>query len=162
VRVLGVLTQKYDPTLYNTQKKKLDDAKSKLAHMQASLKDAIIASNQAPQDNYDGNDKAQLLELVRKTWGEVYPDDEILGIRFVMTEWDRTTAWRWAAVAEKWYKEDYSELHPYVVVKTSDTIATTYFAYMVKDHMKGDKVKLTLDDKSSTSPEWQMLMTNWK
>ncbi|MCP4403868.1 MAG: hypothetical protein GY801_42000, partial [bacterium] len=47
VRVLGVLTQKYDPTLYNTQKKKLDDAKSKLAHMQASLKDAIIASNQA-------------------------------------------------------------------------------------------------------------------
>ena len=62
------------------EKKKLDDAQTKVKEMKASLTDSIIENNKVPPEQYNGPDKAQLIELVKKKWSESGVKGDVLKI----------------------------------------------------------------------------------
>ena len=161
LNALKVLTLKA-PAPYKAAKSRFDQASAKLKRAELSLKDEILKTNRAPEDRYAGEDRAHMDELVQKKWQEKYPNDRILGIRWGMKEWDRSTGYRWQGVALEWYKYDYSELHASVIVQTSPDVASIYHCYCVKDHMKSDRIKVTEDDKTYMSVNRQLLVSNFQ
>ncbi len=134
-----------------------DATAASIDDMRAALTESIIASNEPPTERYAGDDVETLRVAVAAAWKEAYPNDDVHSVRFVMQDWERSTGWQWLGIAEKWSKHDYSELQAQVVVRTDTRLATRFIAYLTKDHLKRDRLKIVCEDKRLTGPEDQFL-----
>ena len=131
-----------------------------LAKVESSLKEEIIGSNTPPKDLYFGGDKQSILDDIKQRWMDKYGKDEVLGLRIPMNAWERRTGWKFAL--DEFQKHDYSEMQVAIVVKRNSEQATVYYAYLKKDHLSGDRIKVTLDDKSGEDATYrQLLLENW-
>ena len=61
-----------------------------------------------------------------------------------MPSWERKTEWRYQNVNGTHYKVDRSYLQVWVIVKTSDKLATQYFIELSKNHMQGDSITVNV------------------
>jgi hypothetical protein len=157
--VLEAIKGKDDPQVlaligkYQAEKQKIDTVESAMAA-------ELLASIQAPADAYSGADKAKLHGMIKNAWEKLYPEDEIMAIRFPVNTWNRTTSWKWNNAG--WYKVDTSALVAKVVIKTDANIATIYPAYINKNHMKGDVLNVGAHTKTHGYVIEKMLVKNFK
>ncbi|MCB9991217.1 MAG: hypothetical protein H6867_07530 [Rhodospirillales bacterium] len=117
---------------------KLKEIQAQMAAQGVEMK--LPMATEAPEDAYQGEDKAKILEMVDQAWKEKHPDDEVLGMRIQMEEWDRYQDKRWSDADEDWYPVDYSELQTWVIVKKDETTATMWPVNVTKDHLDGEKL----------------------
>ncbi len=155
--LLDTLSRDY-PEPAQMARKNFETVTAAIAGMQQGLDQDIIAAHVPPADSYIGPDKKELTTLVTEAWKKTYPTDEIIGVRWTTKAWDRDTHWAWQG--NKWYKVDASELRASVIVKTDDDIATVFYAYCVKDHLQGDAITVTEDDKTDVGVHRKMLISN--
>ena len=88
---------------------------AKASQAAASLKSEIIQSNRIPADQYRGSDADELKEGAKQAWLEANPDDEIVQIALVSSDWNRETKWTWWRDA--FYFTDRSDMQAAVIVK---------------------------------------------
>jgi len=127
--------------------------------MAKTMEEEIIAGTQAPVEVYGGSDKNTLKKMMESKWKAKYPNDEILAIIFSVENWKRDTTWSYNN-SNEWKKYDKSYLPVRVVVKTSDSIASVYVAYINKDHMSNDEIKIGLETKTGGYVVEKMLIKN--
>ena len=129
-----------DPQVKDLRAKYADlDAQVKQAEV--DLKDSILASTGMPADAFTGSDKGQIIDLAVKEWNKKHADKKLLAKGISMPAWERKTEWRYQVDGTR-YKVDRSYLQVWVVIQTSDTIATQYFIELSKNHTQGDTVTL--------------------
>ena len=117
---------------------KLKEIQAQMAAQGVEMK--LPMATEAPEDAYQGEDKKIVLDMVKTAWAAAHPDDEILGLRIQMEEWDPYQDKRWSDADEDWYNVNYSELQTWVIVKKDETTATMWPVNVTKDHLDGDKL----------------------
>jgi hypothetical protein len=137
-------------------------AEEKVKQMRGALMEDIVKSNQPPQDRYNGPDKAQLVEIVKKKWAEAGLNNEVLKAGINSENWRRDTLWEWNGNTLS--KSDKSRIQGHVVIKQDDNIAVVRHINLVKDHMAGDKISAYFFDDPKAAPDvdQQMLLSNVK
>jgi hypothetical protein len=120
-----------------------------------------IDKEMAPEDNYTGDDRDDLEKMVRKAWQKAHPSDKILGIHFPNAKWKTEKKKRWNDASSSWHYTDTSILLAKVVVKTDDTIATIFPAYINKDNLD-DSTNVGVATKTKEYVINQMLIANYK
>jgi len=115
------------------------------------------ATFRLPAEAYNGADKADLKQKVQNKWKENYPGDQILGLRFLKTDWERRKEWNYNNGT--WYHYDNSVLLVYVVIKKSAELATVYPAYVNKDNQSG-AITIGAQTKGGSYSHQDMLMKN--
>ena len=117
---------------------KLKEIQAQMAAQGVEMK--LPLAQETPPDAYQGKDKEKVLKMVKDAWTSAHPQDEILGMRIQMDDWDRYQDKRWSDGDEDFYNVDYSELQTMVIVKKDDTKATMWPVNVTKDHMDNDKL----------------------
>ncbi len=136
LEVLSAIDSKSDAARQAAEE--LTDARKKVQTLQAALRGDIIAANQVPPDRYQGDDRAALLELLRKKWVDDGTGQDILKVGINGQQWEEKIRWTW--VSDAWEKSDLSHLQGYVMVRLDDKIAVRHTINLVKDHLAGDRV----------------------
>ncbi|MAG58540.1 MAG: hypothetical protein CMJ83_19805 [Planctomycetes bacterium] len=116
---------------------RLDSQREDVAKLRVTMKADILASARAPAAAYSGKDKEKIESMIRAAWVKAWPKDEILEIRFHRNDWKRNHKVIWNKADKAWEEVDKSYLTVLVIVKTSDTIATMFPAYMNRDNLSG-------------------------
>ena len=129
--------------------------------MAQTMEEDIIASTESPVELYAGGDKSSLKKMLGDKWKAKYPKDEVLAIVFSVENWKRDTSWAYNN-SNEWKKYDNSYIPVRVICKTSDTIASIYVAYINKDHMNSDQIKIGLETKDGGYAVEKMLIKNLK
>ena len=111
---------------------------------EGDLKESILAATGMPADAYSGGDKQKIIALAGKEWKKKHPDKGLLASGISMPNWERRTEWRYKSVDGSRYKVDRSYLQVWVIVKTSERIATQYFIELSKNHLQGDAITLNV------------------
>jgi hypothetical protein len=94
-----------------------------------------------PSEGYQGADKQEILDMAIAEWKEKYPEDEVLGARIHMDNWERNSEKRWNTTGDE-YLVDYSELQVLVFVKKDNMKATAWPLNVTKDHQNGGKLEV--------------------
>jgi len=115
------------------------------------------ATFRLPAEAYNGADKAELKQKVQSKWKENYPGDQILGLRFLKSDWERRKEWNYNNGT--WYHYDNSVLLVYVVIKKSAELATVYPAYVNKNNQSG-AITIGAQTKGGSYSHQDMLMKN--
>ncbi|MEX2217079.1 MAG: hypothetical protein WD768_23405 [Phycisphaeraceae bacterium] len=157
LRVFGILAGEEHPA-YLAYKKSYDETSSRIDKLRDSLKEEIIAATPFPQDNYKGADKSALAAQVLAQWKKVYPKDEVMTVRFSVSDWRSETGWQYEKAWSRWTYFDTSTLQVRVVVKDNDRVASIYVAFLNRDNAN-KKITVGAHTKSTYSVE-QMLLTN--
>jgi len=157
--VMEAIKGKEDPAVVALVKK-YDQQKQKIDAVENAMAAELLASIKAPGDKYSGSDKSNLMTMIRKEWEKLYPEDDIMAIRFPANNWNRSTSWKWNNSG--WYKVDTSALVVKVVVKTEKEIATIYPAYINKNHLKGDSLNVGAQTKGHGYVTQKMLVKNFE
>ncbi len=139
-----------------------DEASKKIATIESSMKEEILASTKTPADVYKNSDKAQLKGLVEAEWKARYPKDELLGVRFVQAEWKRKSGSAWNAGNKAFEDFDHSELVARVVVKNDAKLSSIYWVYIDKDHKSNDQITVNANTKGGIYIVDEMLTSNWE
>jgi len=119
-------------------RRKFDSAGKEVKSMQMSLLEAIVQSNQPPNETYTGPDKAQLIARVKTKWAESGVSAPVLKMGINSQNWRRDTGWEWRTSA--WHKVDISRIQGFVIVKLDDNLAGVHYINLVKDHLAGDRI----------------------
>jgi hypothetical protein len=127
----------------------------KLKEMQAQLaaqgvQIGMPMATQTPEDAYQGEDKDKVLEMVAEAWKKEFPEDEVLGMRIQMDDWERYQDRRWSDGDEAFYDVDYSTLQTMVIVKKDNLKATMWPVNVTKDHMNNEKLEVDLNNLKDT------------
>ncbi len=93
------------------------------------------AAFRLPAEAYHGGDKGQLKGQLLAKWKELYPADQVLGVRFLKGDWERRKESNYNNGS--WYHYDNSVLLVYVVVRKNAELATVYPAYVNKNNQTG-------------------------
>ncbi|MCE9554474.1 MAG: hypothetical protein K8T91_14000 [Planctomycetes bacterium] len=133
-----ILLTALDPAGATAMKAKVSAAKQQLKAREASLKDAIITTNELPPDRYAGSDKAALTQLAIATWKKTQPTAEILAIRFPSQQWNRETLLRWENRA--WHPIDRSRLQAQLIVKQDAKQAVIRPINLSTNHLNNNQV----------------------
>jgi hypothetical protein len=136
-------------------------SKAELDAMAQTMEEEIIASTESPVELYSGSDKSTLKKMLGDKWKAKYPKEEVLAIVFSVENWKRDTSWAYNN-SNEWKKYDNSYIPVRVICKTTETIASIYVAYINKDHMNGDEIKIGLETKSGGYVVEKMLIKNLK
>ncbi|NUN48149.1 MAG: hypothetical protein HUU15_04880 [Candidatus Brocadiae bacterium] len=136
-------------------------SKSKIDASAAGLKDLLIAEARPPAEKYKGGDKEDLRAKVVEAWKAKYPNDEILMTRCHMENFDRRQTATWDSGTRSWEFSDRSVLAITVIVKTSDTVATTYPAFVNVDHI-ANTTTYGVNTKGNEFVQREMLIANVK
>jgi len=112
-------------------RKKLDDGYAQVKQVRASLDNDILASNRVPDDQFNGADKQQMLEIVKAKWSQSGVAGDVLKSGINSSDWKRDTYWRFDGTST-FYKTDLSKAQGYIVVKTDDKIATVYYINLTR------------------------------
>lgn len=140
--------------------KEVDAVQLRVDAIAATLAEKILAEARPPEDLYRGSDRAALEAQVRAAWAKAYPQDEVLGVRFPMAAWKRAQTSTWYPTSRSWQHTDQSVLRVTFLVRTSPEIATSYPAYLNKDHLSQDSITAGVDTKGSAYVSETMLVKN--
>lgn len=132
----------------------------RIDQQRASLAKEILAANRPVPDRYQGSDKKRILTQVRGAWLGKYPGDKILALAIPTRDWVRDTRWRWEN--DSLVKRDHSDLQVAILVQDDGRIATTYRAYLRRDHMRGGAEMLRLGSKTPVRWDQRVLLRNLK
>jgi hypothetical protein len=135
----------------------ITDAKKKVGELSDQYATKSAASFKLPAEAYSGADKDDFRKQVIAKWQENYPDDKILGVRFLKKDWERTKESHWNNGA--WYDYDNSVLLVYVVIKKSDELAGVYPAYINKNN-QSNAVTIGAQTKGGGYSHQDMLLKN--
>lgn len=114
-----------------------------------------------PRDSYAGKDKAQLHAKIEKAWKSQYPNDAIMGIRFIDENWSQRNEKRYNDVTG-WYKLNVSSMEVKVVTKEDDAIANIYPVFVLKDHLNNNALEIDVESaKSIPGMGSKMLIKNY-
>ena len=114
-----------------------------------------------PRDSYAGKDKTQLHAKIEKAWKSQYPDDAIMGIRFIDENWSQRNEMRYNDVTG-WYKLNISSMEVKVVTKEDDAIANIYPVFLLKDHLNNNALEIDVESaKSIPGMGSKMLVKNF-
>lgn len=133
-----------DPGRTPALQARLKELNAGLKRQQAALREAIIAANEVPRDEFQGGDRAALVRLATDAWRKVEPGAKVLTVRIPSSSWKRDTRWR--NQTGDWYKIDRSYLQAQVIVAHSDSMAVIRPIDLWKDHLEGDRVTATPQD----------------
>ncbi|MFO1448792.1 MAG: hypothetical protein U1F61_11610 [Opitutaceae bacterium] len=133
-----------DPSRTPALQTRLKELNAGLKRQQIALREAIIAANEVPRDEFQGGDRANLVRLASEAWRKVEPGAKILTVRIPSPAWRRDTRWR--NQTGDWYKIDRSYLQAQVIVAHSDSMAVIRPIDLWKDHLEGDRVTATPQD----------------
>ena len=124
--------------------------KAAIPQQEVKLRDAIIAANEPPRDNYSGPDKSQLTEKVSAAWKAKHPEDAIVATRFPAQDWKRDTRWQWSGASRAFEKVDRSRLQGQILVPSADDpkLLEVHVVDLYKDHLSGDAITAVCRDKS--------------
>ena len=136
------------------------NAEQKIAAAAKSLETEILTSNTPPNDVYGAGDKAEIIAHVEKAWKKSSVKGEVLAMRIPMQAWERSEGIRWAH--DRYELHDFSQIQVAISVKASADRVHNYYALLEKDHLKGDKIRVRIDDKGEVPLYRQILMSNWK
>ncbi len=136
---------------YAANKQKIDAAEKTMAA-------ELLAGIEMPADNYNGGNRDELKNMIKKEWQNLYPTDEIIAIHLPKADWSRSVNWKWNNSG--WYKVDTSVLPARVVVKTDDQIATIFCAFINKDHLENDSLNVGAHTKKAGYVTQNMLLKN--
>lgn len=120
-----------------------------------------VATEPTPADVYKGADKAKLKDLVLNAWKEEYPKDEVMGVRFIESEWEGNKNVHYSEAEKGYYVNDKAVLTVAVVVKTSPDTATIFPAFINKNNKTGE-MNAGVQTKSRSYVVKQMLVANYK
>ena len=135
-------------------------AETKIASAAKALQSEILNANTPPNDVYGGGDKAEILQLVEAAWKKSPVKSEVLAMRVPMRAWERSEGIRWAH--DRYELHDFSEIQVAISVKGDANTVHNYYAYLEKDHLKGDKIRVRIDDKGEVPLYRKVLIENWK
>lgn len=127
-----------------TLKAKFAKLNSQVKKAEGDLRESILEATKMPADVYSGSDKNKIINLAVSEWNKKHPNKAVLARGISMPNWERRTEWRYHSVNGTHYKVDRSYLQVWVIVKTSDWLATQYFIELSKNHMQGDKITLNV------------------
>jgi hypothetical protein len=114
----------------------LNAARQKANETAKALEEEILAGTQAPQDAYKGSGRSSLIKQMKAAWEKNNPDDDIMDVRILSNDWERSTGYEWNDAYNRWDKYDRQVLNMAVIVKTDSKIATIYPAFINRDNMK--------------------------
>jgi hypothetical protein len=144
-------------------RKKIDDGYAQVKQIRASLDEQLLATNLPPDDQYNGQDKQQMLDAIKAKWSQSGVAGDVLKSGINSSEWKRDAYWRFDGT-DTFHKTDLSKAQGYVVVKTDDKVATVYYINLTKDHLANDKIEAFFFDDPKTKPDVtrKMLLANVK
>lgn len=139
-----------NPTAGAAFEKRLNELRVQVKQSQESLREAIIQSNQPPQEQYAGDDVAALRDQVKAKWKQTHPNTEILAVVFNTSGWNRVTRWEWQLhsgatgdiTSGSWRKVDYDVIQPKVIIAFDERLAVVYPVDVYKDHMQGGQIAI--------------------
>lgn len=117
---------------------------SQVKKAESDLKESILAATKMPANAYSGGDKNKIIDLAVKEWNKKHSKKPVLAKGISMPNWERRTEWRYHSVNGTHYKVDRSYLQVWVIIKTSDKLATQYFIELSKNHMQGDSITINV------------------
>ena len=131
--------------------------RNKKANFTVANKESID-NEPMPADLYKGDDKSDYIAMIQDVWKARYPEDSILGIRFLKNKWkrekDRDTEDNRVLI------NDFSVLEVAVVVLTDPEIATIFQAFLKRDNQTGE-IFVGVDTKKPNYTVRQMKVKNW-
>ncbi|MCK5683888.1 hypothetical protein KAJ27_07200 [bacterium] len=142
---------------------KFELLKKTVENARGNLSNGLLESQKMPEDKYSGNDKQEILTQAVEKWENKYSSLKVLSKGISMRKWDRKTEWRKESLdPTKKYKVDFSEIQVWILVKTSEEIASSYIVELSKDHMKNDTFKVYVPDINGNVFKTDMLLKNVK
>lgn len=138
-------------------KASLEASKAQVARLSEQYSAKAAAAFRLPAEAYGGGDKASLKGRVLAKWKELYPGDQVLGVRFLKADWERRKESNWNNGS--WYHYDNSVLLVYVVIRKSAELATVYPAYINKNNQTG-AIAIGAGTKGNSYSHQDMLMKN--
>lgn len=139
-------------------------ARASLAASRAAVdKDAVAyakksaASFRIPAEAYQGGDKEKLRQMVVSRWKALYPQDQIVLVRFVKPSWERRQETTYNNGS--FYHYDNSALLVYVVIKKSAELGTAYPVYVNRNNKTG-KLEVGAQTKGSGYSHQDVLLKN--
>lgn len=135
----------------------VEAAKAAVAQLSDEYSRKAAAAFRLPAEAYGGADKAKLKGQLLAKWKELYPADQVLGVRFLKSDWERRKESNWNQGS--WYHYDNSVLLVYVVIRKSAELATVYPAYINKNNQTG-AITIGAGTKGNSYSHQDMLMKN--
>ena len=105
---------------------------------QVALREAIIAANELPRDEFQGGERDEIVKLATEAWRKLEPGATVIAVRIPSSAWRRDTRWR--NQTGDWYKIDRSFVQAQVIVRHSDTLAVIRPVDLGKNHLEGDRI----------------------
>jgi len=135
----------------------INNARASVERLSEEYSKKSAATFRLPAEAYKGSDKTALGQQIQGKWKENYPADQILGLRFLKSDWERNKEWNYNNGT--WYHYDNSVLLVYVVIKKSAELATVYPAYVNKNNDSG-AITIGAQTKGNTYSHQDMLLKN--
>ena len=132
---------------------KVEDARKAVATAAKTLEADILAANKVPDERFSGPDKEELIAKMKEMWAKDGLKGDVLAAGMNSSGWQRETRWKWSGSA--WYLVDYSWTQGFIVRKLDDTTAAVYHVNFSKDHLKEDRISLSLFDDLNEDPSIQ-------
>jgi len=132
-------------------------AKASVERLSEEYSRKAAAAFRLPAEAYGGADKAKIKGQLLAKWKELYPADQVLGVRFLKSDWERRKESNWNQGS--WYHYDNSVLLVYVVIRKSTELATVYPAYINKNNQTG-AITIGAGTKGNSYSHQDMLMKN--
>ncbi len=138
-------------------KASLEAAMAQVARLSEQYSAKAAAAFRLPAEAYQGGDKGRLKGQLLAKWKELYPSDQVLGVRFLKGDWERRKESNYNNGT--WYHYDNSVLLVYVVIRKSAELATVYPAYLNKNNQTG-AITIGAGTKGNAYSHQDMLMKN--
>ncbi len=135
----------------------VNSAKASVKELSEQYNKKAAASFRLPAEVYNGGDKSDLCKQVLTKWKQNYSDDQIIGVVFLKSDWERRKESNYNNGT--WYHYDNSVLLVYVVIKKSSELATVYPAYINKNNQSG-AITIGAETKGDSYSHQDMLMKN--
>lgn len=124
-----------DDPRYQALLAQVDDVRATVARDQAILGAALAAGTLPPKDVYGGSDRQALEKQIREAWGQTWPDETILQIRFHNATWETNHKQVWDD--DHWREVHMKYLYAKVIVDAGPELATMYVAVVNRDLTQG-------------------------
>jgi len=132
-------------------KSELLATRSEVNKLAATMRNDIIAGNTLPPDEYQGPDRAVLLQLLQEKWSKEGNGQKVLKAGIVTSQWTRSITWQ--KVGSEWHKSDKSRIQGYVITQGDQQLAVRQTMNLSKDHLSNDKISISLLNDPKVEPE---------
>lgn len=132
-------------------RKRLDDTTRQVKKIQQNLSASILEQNDLPPDEYRGQDREAILQLLRDKWNKEGTKEKVLKVGIVTPNWTRNVT---GEIQNKTlYKNDRSRIQGYVIVQHSNKVAARHSIDLSKDHIDNDQISASFVNDPKEEPE---------